>query len=878
MPVTIVNPTLNDNTGSTGTQSNVVLAAALDTTFAVGDLVIATFSQERSDIHTGPTGWTLLYNSGAASTALTASVRYKYITDQAELDDIVQYTTSTTRRMVEGLTGFRNAGIPVIVNNAHVQNGASTFTLIHPAVGTVGGVTPAVGGYLMSVAAARSSALPWTPRTFTPAAGWTKNIEIGTTDTANVNPYLFVASKAVTVAGTQAAVTHTVNDSSTSYFGMTIYIPEGTAPATLSASTTGAVKPGTAVKLSWTGTGTLTQTAGPSPTVFENQTNSRTIRAPYTNNGSTLTYTFGGASVSIPVLKASRRRVVTGGATPVEVPLAESVVAPGDVVVPTDALPPNPTNFRITGNGIEAADATKQWVDLAWDAPADPDVDNYRIRVDGAFVGQPGGTTYRVRNLARQNASAQAITYTFTVRTYDNAGQVSLLPLPTLTFTTTPGGGSTGPAPTFNEAQTMTIEARRYYPGGDLYQDSFTTLPPAVRKNAYGFFEIIPEAEGGWPEYWWVPPGSSFVSPDGRPVIKAKEINPGKITDGGQNITFGATRRAVLRVPPSEALGFRNLSGGIGLSNMHGAIVIGMDTGQHVWHGLTGTSAFYRSESDAVNKINPLPPYNGTNQSYTPGMAPPIGTWHYSKDDPPVSANAGNSHRQTVYLQGWGLDSLGDNWPGTGFISFEGLKITGGYAYEGLDWNGGNTAKKMNFRLMLVNFYQERVGVLMHPSTSSKSPGGDGRQIFGGCAEYVEIGVTIDKTGYQAGFFQNHQAAEISGNQPNNPNRPRMFISHKTNARAEQNKEVYGGMAGPAQFFTPFHPSGQAGPGFAYDGLIMEIEDCYVWRTNDVGTPTSISGLTASSVPWPTIKVQDVPNYVKPEQVGQFYVMPDDVV
>jgi hypothetical protein len=230
--------------------------------------------------------------------------------------------------MVEALVGFRGAGIPSIVSNAHVQNGASTFSLIHPGIASA-----AVGDMLFSVANARSSALPWEGRTFTPASGWTKVVDLGTTSTTAVNPYVFSATKPVTVAGAQAGVTHTVNDSSVSYFGSMIYIPAGAAPASLTATPSSAVVPGTNIVLSYTGTGTLTQTAGPTATIVATTSSSATVRAPYTVNGTTLTFSRGGATASVQVLKATRRLVVTGGANPVEVPLAHLFVTADDLVV-----------------------------------------------------------------------------------------------------------------------------------------------------------------------------------------------------------------------------------------------------------------------------------------------------------------------------------------------------------------------------------------------------------------------------------------------------------------------------------------------------------------------------------------------------------------
>lgn len=725
MAVTIVNGTLNANATSTGASSNTIVSQAITSDFAVGDLVIADFTQERTTTPVPPAAWTQLFNSGTTSTVLVADLRYRFIQSIDELDDIVSYATDgTTKRMALALHGFRGAGIPSIVSNAHVQNGASTLTLIHPGVASA-----AVGGMLMSVANARSSSVPWEGRTFTPAAGWTKAVEIGTTSTTAVNPYVFAATKPVTVAGAQAGVTHSVNNADTSYFGSMVYIPAGSAPASLTATPNAAVVPGSNIVLNYTGTGTLTQTAGPTAGVVSTSAGTTTVQAPYTNAGTTLTFSYGGATVNVAVLKATLRLVVTGGPNPVEVPLKHVLLNTEDILTPG---PTGPTGPTLT--------------------PIDIDVQ----------------------------------------------------------------------------------EARRYYPGGDLATE-LGHLKPVVRTSSFGILEIIPYSQGGLPLVAWVPSNSTLTAGTRyQYVYKGRIFNPATNTalDTYLNSVDG---QVIIECP--EQFTAANATNGLELSNVYSAVVLGADVNMNAWKGSTTPTTVYRTPADMAAGTNGVPMPTG-------------GTWHYPTTAADLDPN--NAHRQTIYAQGW--TETARQRTGRGFQAWEGTYIHGEFAYEHFDWNGRNTAAASNFRLVLAGTYMERVGVLMHPDSSNKSPGGDGIQIFGGCKEYVQIGSTVNSTGYQAGFYQNDQGMGGAGS----AGYPSLFVVKRSNARWESDTARWGGATsetGPQQF---------AGTTFANNGTSVVIEDVFVWRPN-----RSRSQLIGGN--WTDVQVADHANFVDVTKVGIAY-------
>lgn len=126
--------------------------------------------------------------------------------------------------------------------------------------------------------------------------------------------------------------------------------------ATITADKTANVEPGDTVTLTLSGTGTLTQTAGKTVTI-NGTGNTRTFEAPYGVTSSTLTFTYGAATVNVGVLRATRFLVTVGGPTPTLVPLATGVVPPFNVAGEPTGTPIWEENFTTA-------------LDLALTAPA----------------------------------------------------------------------------------------------------------------------------------------------------------------------------------------------------------------------------------------------------------------------------------------------------------------------------------------------------------------------------------------------------------------------------------------------------------------------------------------------------------------------------
>lgn len=337
-----------------------------------------------------------------------------------------------------------------------------------------------------------------------------------------------------------------------------------------------------------------------------------------------------------------------------------------------------------------------------------------------------------------------------------------------------------------------------------------------------------------WPPVFWVPPGSTFQAPNGEYVIRDRIVN-------GIKHQHLVDRGLVANIVCPEV--FENIPNGTNVINMRGVAVMGHHIRQTRWLG-DRQVIVYRTRDDAANRVNGFRLCDDDGYNVKPGK------WWYNELDTPYADGTDRRHRQAIYAQAFNYDRGVDAGELT-FQAWERTRVEGPCAPEGLNWSSGDR-HNYNQVLRISGYYQDRVWVLQWASNDNKVPGGDGVHLHTGIPEETIVhDVTIDRTSHQGVFLQ------VQGTTP------RHMDFRRINVRGETDMETYGGSLSLAT--SGFKWWGWE-PG-SY-GETFNVEDVSVYDPNYpihqlVGPDKGYGPLW-----YPMIENKEVPNWVKPEDVG----------
>jgi hypothetical protein len=330
--------------GNTLTLGTVGTSGTVNFAPVVGDLVLAWGTAERASatpvIHGGSTAWTSLVD--LTNTNHTTGLYWKRLTS-ADL------TMTITADIGGGLTRRISGGFIILHHSLDPVTNVKTAVTSATTAASANSMTPTVAdSLLLAFFTSVSTAVPWARNFSAHTNGFTEILEVTGTAAALSNPFSAVATKTL-IGGTSAQTFDAPTISSPSeYNAVSFVFAPGTVnlppTATLTADKTSAVEPGETVTLTLGYADDVAVTSvsltQPDGEVVEligtgGSGSTRYFVAPYTLYGDILTFSLivsdgtlssSPATVGIEVLMATERVVITGGSSPVEIPLIVQTV------------------------------------------------------------------------------------------------------------------------------------------------------------------------------------------------------------------------------------------------------------------------------------------------------------------------------------------------------------------------------------------------------------------------------------------------------------------------------------------------------------------------------------------------------------------------
>jgi hypothetical protein len=330
--------------GATLTLGTVGTSGTVNFAPVVGDLVLAWGTAERGSstpvIHGGSAVWTSLVDM--ANTNHMTGFYWKRLTS-ADL------TMTITADMPGGLTRRISGGFVILHHSLDPVYDVRTPVGTGTTSATSDPMTPTVAdSLLMTIFTSVATSSPWARNFSAHTNGFAEILEVTGTAAALSNPFSAVATKQL-IGGTSSQTFDAATISAASeYNAISLVFAPGTVnlPPTsaITADKTSAVEPGEVVTLTITDNDdvsvtsrTLTQIDGEVVELIGTggSGSTRTFVAPYTLYGDLLTFSYivsdgtlssTPATVGIDVLMATERVVITGGSSPVELPMIVEIV------------------------------------------------------------------------------------------------------------------------------------------------------------------------------------------------------------------------------------------------------------------------------------------------------------------------------------------------------------------------------------------------------------------------------------------------------------------------------------------------------------------------------------------------------------------------